>query len=123
MQVHTFQPSKIRSSYLQRIAETFFQLCHKPHGFLLSFRFACLHILITLSNVVLWSLPSSSKSAFSMSSAIPNTYGMSVKSSSILFQNMSSTGATQNSNCIYLYQPNVQENAVKYDDNLSYFRL
>ena len=34
IQVHTFQPSKIRSSYLQRIADIFFQLCYKPCGFL-----------------------------------------------------------------------------------------
>ena len=72
------------------------------HLSLLSFRFACLHILITSSNIALQSLPSSSIHAIKMSSVILNTFDTPLKSLSI-FWNMSLTGAVPNGKHMYLY--------------------
>ena len=82
---------------------------------LIHFRFACLHILHTLSNMTLWSLPSSSIPAIKMSSASLNAWGISLKNLSIFFWNLSHACSTPNGNHMYLHLPHGQENMVKYD--------
>ena len=82
----------------------------RRHLSLLSFRLTCLHILSTLSNVMDWSLPSSSKPAIRISSVIPNTLAILLNGSSIITWNMSLNVATSNNNPMYLYLPNGQEN-------------
>ena len=58
-----------------------------------------------------------------ISSAILNTLDIYLNSLVIFFLNMSPAGITPNSNCMYLYLPNGQENVVKYEDFSSYFKL
>ena len=58
-----------------------------------------------------------------MSSAIPNTFGISLKISSILCWNMLPAGTAPNSRCLYLYLPNGQANVVRYNDCISSLRL
>ena len=85
----------------------------KRHLSLLSFKFAYLHILKTLSYVALWSLYCSSKPALKMSSSIPKTLGIPQNNSSIVILNMFPTGATHDGNHMYL--SNGQENVVNID--------
>ena len=58
-----------------------------------------------------------------MSSAIPNTFGMSLEILSILHWNMSPAGAAPNGRCLYGYQPNGHAKVVNYEDFLSNFKL
>ena len=95
----------------------------KRHLSLLSFKFACLHIWSTLSNVSSWSFPCSLKPSIKMSSAILNTFEMLLNSSSILFWNMSPDWADSNEILMYVYLLNGWQNVAKNYDFLYNLRL
>ena len=79
--------------------------------------------IFTFPNVSSWSLPYSSKPAIKMSPAMPNTFGILLNKSSILFWTLSPAGGALNDSLMYLYMPNGQENIVKNDDLSSSFRF
>ena len=54
---------------------------------------------------------------------MPNTFGMSLKISSIFLWNMLPAGATPTGSHLYLYHSNWHANIVKYEDFLSGFKL
>ena len=58
-----------------------------------------------------------------MSSVMPNTYGMSLKISSVFLWNMLPAGAAPNGSHLYVYHPNWHTNMVRYEDFLSSFKL
>ena len=70
----------------------------KWHFSLFSFKFTSWHHLSTLYTALSWSVPSLSYPITRMSSAMPNTSGMSLKISSILCWNMSPAGTALNVN-------------------------
>ena len=63
--------------------------------------------------------PSSSYPIAKMSPAVPKTFGISIKISSILHWNILPTGTAPNGRHLYHYLPNGQANVVRYDDLVS----
>ena len=72
---------------------------------LFNFKFTTWHCLSTLYTASSWSVLSLSYPITRMSTAIPNTFGISLNISSILHWNMSPTGNAPNGRCLYLYLP------------------
>ena len=95
----------------------------KWHLSLFNFRLTSLHLCSTLYTVSSWSLPFSSKPTTRIPSAMPKTFGISLKISSIFHWNMWPAGAAPNSSHLYLYQPNWHVNVVSYKDLSSNFWL
>ena len=95
----------------------------KWHFSLFNFELTSSHLCSILCTAVSWSAPFLSYPITKMSSAMPNTLGMSLNISLILGWNLSTTGAAPNGSCLYQYQPNGHANVVRYDDFSSNFIL
>ena len=83
----------------------------------LVFKYSQGHIFITSFRVLSWCLPSVSCPTIRMSSAIPNTFGRSLKISSIIHCNTSPAGTMQSGRQVNLYLPNIHvTNVVQWED-------
>ena len=81
---------------------------------LFSFRFTCLHICSTFHSLSSWSLPLLLYPTTKMSSAMANTFCKSLNILSLFHWNTSPEGTALSNNLLYLYMPNLHENAVRY---------